>query len=82
VLGGVPGSVKVKVVVLIVEGFIASLKVAVTTVLGHTPTARTGVTELTVGGAHGSPEVVKLHPTSFASAMPYSSMAPVVIVAV
>jgi hypothetical protein len=78
----VPGIVKVKVVVLIVEGFIASLNVAVTTVLGHTPAVRTGVTELTVGAAHGSPEVVKLHPRSFASAMPYSSTAPVVIVAV
>jgi hypothetical protein len=47
----VPGPIKVKVVALIVAGFIASLKVAVTTVLGQTPTiAFGGVTEITVGG--------------------------------
>jgi len=79
----VPGPVNVKVVVLIVAGFIASLKVAVTTVLGHKPTAPArGVTEITVGAAHGSLEVVKVHTKSLASGMPYSSMAPVVIVAV
>jgi hypothetical protein len=44
-------AVKVKVVVLIVEGFIASPKVAVTTVLGQTPAAPAiGPTEVTVGG--------------------------------
>jgi hypothetical protein len=80
VTGVVPGPVKVKVVVLIVAGFIASLKVAVTAVLGQTPFA--GVTEITVGGAHGSAAVVKVHTKLLASAMPYSSMAPVVIVAV
>jgi hypothetical protein len=80
--GGVP-AVKVKVVVLIVAGFIASLKVAVTAVLGQMPTARfRGVTEITVGGAHASLEVVKVHTKLLASAMPYASMAPVVIVAV
>jgi hypothetical protein len=67
---------------LIVAGFIASLKVAVTAVLGHIPTVRTGVTEITVGGAHASLEVVKLHARLLASATPYSSIAPVVIVAV
>ena len=37
-----------------VAGFIASLKVAVTTVLGQTPTEPLGgVTEITVGGATG-----------------------------
>ena len=65
---------------MIVAGFIASLKVAVTAVLGQTPFA--GVTEITVGGAHASLEVVKVHTKSVANAMPYSSMAPVVIVAV
>jgi len=43
--------VKVKVVVLIVAGFIATLKVAVTTVLGQTPAAPPrGNSEVTVGG--------------------------------
>jgi hypothetical protein len=43
--------VKVKVVVLIVEGLIGSLKVAVTTVLGQTPPAPVGgVSDITVGG--------------------------------
>jgi len=79
----VPGPVKVKVVVLIVAGFIASLKVAVTTVLGQTPAAPLGgVTEITVGGAHGLLPVVKVHTKLLASAMPYTSVAPVVIVAV
>ena len=45
-----PGPVKVNVVVLIVEGFIASLKVATTTLLGHIPLAPSGgATEITVG---------------------------------
>jgi hypothetical protein len=49
-MGGVP-AVKVKVVVLIVAGFIASLKVAVTTALGHMPTTPLrGVSEVKVGG--------------------------------
>ena len=52
----------VKVLALIVEGFIASLNVAVTFVLGHAPLA--GVTETTAGAP--TPEqvvrpVVKLH---------------------
>jgi hypothetical protein len=80
--GGVP-AVKVKFVVLIVAGFIARLKVAVTTVLGQMPNAPArGVTEITVGGSHGLAPVVKLHTKLLASAMPYTSVAPVVIVAV
>ena len=78
-----PGPVKVKVVALMVAGFIPSLNVAVTTVEGHTPTARsTGISELTVGATHGVLLVVKVHTKLVASALPYSSMAPVVIVAV
>jgi hypothetical protein len=43
--------VNVKVVLLIVAGFIATLKVAVTTVLGQTPAAPLGGnSEVTVGG--------------------------------
>jgi hypothetical protein len=61
----VPGPVNVKVVVLIVAGFIATLKAAVTAVLGQTPTAPArGVTEITVGGVvpvHAATEVVKVH---------------------
>ena len=85
VTGVVPGPVNVKVVagLMIVAGFIASLKVAVTAVLGHIPAARlSGVTEITVGGAHASLAVVKVHTKLLASAIPPSSMAPVVIVAV
>jgi hypothetical protein len=79
----VPGPVKVKVVVLIVEGFIASLKVAVTTVLGQTPVVAVGgVTEITVGGAHGLAPVVNVHTKLLASALPNVSKTPVVIVAV
>ena len=65
--GVVPGPVKVKVVagLTIVDGFIATLKVAVTAVLGQTPTAPArGVTEITVGGVaivHVATEVVKVH---------------------
>ena len=45
-----PGAT-VKVVALMVEGFIALLKVAVIVVLGHTPVAPlSGVAEGTVGG--------------------------------
>jgi len=60
--GVVPGPVKVKVVVLMVEGFIARLKVAVTTELGQTPVEPfSGVSEITVGGGHMALPVVKLH---------------------
>jgi hypothetical protein len=61
----VPGPVNVKVVALIVAGFMATLKVAVTIVLGQTPTAPArGVTEITVGGVavvHAARAVVKVH---------------------
>jgi hypothetical protein len=78
-----PGPFKVKVVVLIEEGFIASLKVAVTTVLGQTPGVPLGgVSEITVGGAHNAPLVVKVHPKLLANALPNVSVAPVVIAAV
>jgi hypothetical protein len=55
-------AVKVKVVVLIVEARISSLKVATTGVLGHIPVARSGgATETTVGGGHAVLPVVKPH---------------------
>jgi hypothetical protein len=58
----VPGAVKVKVVVLIVEGFIASLNVATTEVFWHIPVAPpAGATESTVGAAHAVLAVVKVH---------------------
>jgi hypothetical protein len=64
----VPGPVKVKVVVLIVAGLIASLKVATTTLLGHIPLAPFGgATEITVG-EHAVLLVVKLHTKLLASA--------------
>jgi hypothetical protein len=76
-------AVKVKVVVLIVAGFIASLKVALTTLLGQTPVARFGgAVETTVGGIHGVALVVKLQTKLLARAMPNVFWAPVVIVAV
>jgi hypothetical protein len=76
-------AVKVKVVVLIVAGFIASLKVALTTVLGQMPMARFGgAAETTVGGIHGVALVVKLQTKLLACAMPNVFWAPVVIVAV
>src|SRR2546422_73357 len=54
---------RVKVVVLMVAGFIASLKVAVMTAREHTPVAPfAGVTETTVGGGlHPLAAVLKLH---------------------
>ena len=78
-----PGPVKVKVVVLIVEDFIASLKVAVTTVLGQMPDEPFGgATEITVGGPHGVLLVVKVHTKLLANGTPNRSLAPVVMVAV
>ena len=52
-----------KVVVLIDETFIASLKVAVMTAREHTPVAPVrGVAEITTGGgSHALAAVVKLH---------------------
>ena len=65
VTGVTPGPARVKVVMLIVLGCIASLNVAVTTVLGQTPaTPFGGVTEITVGGggaAHAAAAVIKVH---------------------
>ena len=48
--GVVPGPVKVKVELSMVDGFIASLKAAVTMVLGQAPLAPLGgATDITVG---------------------------------
>jgi hypothetical protein len=62
----VPGPISVKVVLSMVKGFIASLKVAVTMVLGQISDAPTGgATEITVGpgggAVHGATAVVKVH---------------------
>src|SRR6266446_2943770 len=77
-------SVTVKVVVLIDEVFIASLKVAVMTAREHTPVAPlAGVTDATVGcGLHPLAAVLKLHTKSLARALPKVSLTPVVMVAV
>ena len=77
-----PGPVKVKVVVLMVAGFIAVLKVAVmTAVLGQVTVERLGgVTEVTVGAGHGG-EVVNDQVKLAVSALPKVSSAPVVMVA-
>lgn len=74
----------VKVMVLMVAGFIASLKVAVMTAREHTPVAPfAGVTETTVGGGlHPLAAVVKLQTESLASPLPKVSRTPVVRVAV
>ena len=74
----------VKVVVLMVEVFIASLKVAVITASEHTPVAPlAGVTETTVGGGlHPLAAVLKLQTKSVASPLPKVSRTPVVRVAV
>ena len=68
---------------LIVAGFIASLKVAVATVFGQMLAKPfEGVSEITVGATHGLLPVVNVHTKLLASASPYASVAPVVIVAV
>ena len=74
----------VKVVVLIDETFIASLKVAVTTAREHTPVApMAGVSETTLGGGlHALAAVVKLHTKLRAKPMPKRFLARVVMVAV
>ncbi len=56
-------SFTVKVAVAIVNGSIASLKVAVTTLLVATPVARSsGIVEITVGAVvSGAAPVVKVH---------------------
>ena len=78
-----PG-VTVKVVLLMVAGFIASLKVAVTDASEHTPVAPlTGVTETTTGGGlHGLGAVVKLHTKLCANPTPKRFLARVLMVAV
>ena len=65
------------------EGFIASLKVAVAMVFGQVPSA--GVTEATAGAPtpeHVATPVVKLHTRLFANALPNTSLTLVEIVAV
>jgi hypothetical protein len=66
-----------------VEGCIASLKVAVTSVLGQMPVAAFGgATEITVGGAQAVALVEKVHTKLFANGLPNVSCAPVVTVPV
>ena len=79
------GPVKVKVVALMVVGFIAPLKPATATVLGQIPLLPLGgAEEITVGGPvwHTVLPVVKLHTKLAVIALPKVSIAPVVIVAV
>ena len=73
-----------RVVLLMVAGFIASLKVAVITVLEHTPAEPlAGLSEITVGGGlHPLAAVLKLHVKSVAKGLPKVSLAPVVMMAV
>src|SRR6202035_368025 len=77
-----PGAT-VKVAAVMVATFMASLKVAVTTVLEQTPVdALGGVTETTVGGGlHPLAAVVKVQRKLLARALPNRSLAPVVMVA-
>jgi hypothetical protein len=66
-----------------VEAFMASLKVAVSRVLGQMPDDPFGgATEITVGGAHELPPVEKVQTKLLANGTPDGSWAPVVIVAV
>ena len=69
---------------LMLETFMASLKVALTTLLEHPPTeAFGGLTERTVGGGlHPLAAVVKLQTKLLARALPNRSWTPVVMVAV
>jgi hypothetical protein len=77
--GVAPGPVTVKVVPLIVAGFMASLNVAEIVVLTATAGAPfAGIVETTVGAA----AVVNVHAKLAASEAPAGSFAPVVIVAV
>src|SRR5579859_69752 len=78
-----PGPVSVKVVLLIVAGFMASLKVAATFWLMGTPIALlTGLVEITVGGVGGAGFVLNVHTKGATSPLPARFCAPVVIVAV
>jgi len=68
---------------MIVAGFIASLKVAMTRVLRtYIAGAIRRATEITVGGAHAVLAVVKVIHSLLASALPLRFWAPVVMVAV
>jgi hypothetical protein len=68
---------------LIVEGFIETLKVAVTSVLGQVPVAPVGgAIEITLGAAHGATALMKVHTKLLTNPMPVVFWAPVVIVAV
>jgi len=64
----VPGPVNVKVAVLIVEGFIARLKVAVTTNWGRRRSNHSVGFRNHGGGAHSALPVVKLHTKLLANA--------------
>ena len=78
-----PGPVSVKEVLLIVMGFIASLKVADTLWLVGTPTALlTGFVEIIVGGVGGAGFVLNVQTKGKVSPLPARFWAPVVIVAV
>jgi hypothetical protein len=77
-----PGPVTVKLMGLIVAGFIASLKAAVSArLIGTLVLPVAGTVEMTVGGV-GAGTVLKLHTKALASPLPARSVAPVVIVAV
>jgi len=77
--GVAPGPVTVKVVPVMVAGFMGALNVAEMSVLTATAVAPfTGTVDTTVGGG----AVVKVHTKLAGSAAPVGSFAPVVIVAV
>src|SRR5947208_15388958 len=79
-----PGPVNPKLAVLIVKGFIASLKVALMVwLIGTAVAPLAGTVALTVGAVvSGVAPVVKLQLKSVASALPARSRDPIVIVAV
>ncbi|GMU35413.1 MAG: hypothetical protein AMXMBFR20_32850 [Planctomycetia bacterium] len=83
-MGVAPGPVKITVAAVIVEGSIASVKVAAKVVLIATPVATlTGIVELTTGAVvSGAVPVEKLHTKLLGRAFPARSFAPIVIVAV
>src|SRR5947208_6594258 len=79
-----PGPVNPKLAVLIVKGFIASLKVALMVwLIGTAVAPLAGTVALTVGGVVSRvAPVVKLQLKPVVSALPARSLAPVVTVAV
>src|SRR5438876_7608826 len=79
-----PGPVTLKLAVLIVNGSIASLKVALMVwLIGTAVAPSAGTVALTIGGVvSGVAPVVKLQPKSVTSALPARSLAPVVTTAV